>query len=283
MSTSTVTATKYPKPISSLPKHLIGVSTKLYFTTPQSTSYLESVLPLLPRLQPSTSLFFIPSFLAIPACTTILSGSDTAAQLPSRTSLPSLLLGAQDCFWEASGAYTGEVSPTELAAYNVRIVELGHAERRSLFCETDVHVAAKAKAAVSAGLLPLVCIGERTKSSSGIASEAVGRALSEVRPQVESVLAAIPHDAAVVFAYEPVWAIGASEPAGKDHVVAVVVEVKRIAREGGRKGDVRVLYGGSAGPGTYEGIREGADGLFLGRFAHDIGNLAAVVEEVCGG
>ena len=141
-------------------------------------------------------------------------------------------------------------------------------------------VAWKARAVIRNGMLPLVCIGEAQKSTSGIASEGVGMALREVLPQVEEVLEEIPAEADVVFAYEPFWAIGGLEPASGDHVKAVVGEVKRVVAGKGRKGECRVLYGGSAGPGTWEGLKGTVDGLFLGRFAHDLEKLKRVVEEV---
>lgn len=113
-------------------------------------------------------------------------------------------------------------------------------------------------------------------------SEGVGVAIREVLPQVEVILDAVPGDADVVFAYEPVWAIGKLEAAGADHVLGVVGVVRRCVEGRGRKGAVRILYGGSAGPGIWEGLKGGVDGLFLGRFGHDVENVRKVVEEVRG-
>ena len=128
------------------------------------------------------------------------------------------------------------------------------------------------------GLIPLVCIGERTHHN--IASAAVGIAIEECRPQVMSVLAAVPDNVEVILAYEPVWAIGASEPADADHVINVTKELRRMTES--RKGTTRIMYGGSAGPGTFAKIAACVDGLFLGRFAHDIQNLKQVITEVGG-
>jgi len=140
-------------------------------------------------------------------------------------------------------------------------------------------VGLKAKAVVRNGMTPLVCIGERDRSKSGIMSEGVGIALREVLPQVEAVLNAVPEGAQCMFAYEPVWAIGAEKPASSDHVVTVVKEIKRVI-QGKKKGETMVLYGGSAGPGTWEGLEDAVDGLFLGRFGHDPENVKKVVEEI---
>ena len=246
------------------PRRIVGVSLKMYFDLDSSLRYIQGVhsldgLAWNARLD----LFVIPDFITLLDASRILSSS-------------SIYLGAQDTFHEDRGAYTGEVSPLVLSQAGVKIVEIGHAERRALFGETDEVVAKKAAAAARNGLIPLVCVGEKTHH--GIASAAVGTAIEECRPQVLSVLAAVPDDAEVILAYEPVWAIGAKEPADADHVVLVTKALREMA--GGRKGTTRIVYGGSAGPGTFERIKEGVDGLFLGRFAHDIHNLKKVIEEV---
>ncbi|KAL9024680.1 MAG: hypothetical protein Q9196_006334 [Gyalolechia fulgens] len=156
------------------------------------------------------------------------------------------------------------------------IVELGHAERRAPpFNETDEIIALKAQAAVRNQLIPLVCIGERNRSS--IASEGVGIAVRECSRQINAVLDAVEGDRDIIFAYEPVWAIGAAEPAGEDHVVAVVGQLRQLAKG---KGAMRFLYGGSAGPGVWKGLKGGVDGLFLGRFAHEVGNVERVFKEL---
>ena len=201
-----------------------------------------------------------------------------------------MLLGAQDCFWEDEGAYTGEISPRHLAELGVKIVELGHAERRKLFHENNADVAKKAAAVCRNGMIPLVCVGELS-APGAIASMAVGRAVSEIEPQVTSVLQVVPAEASVIFAYEPVWAIGAKEPAGVGHVGAVVTGIRRLiegmVQSGGyyRSGEVRVVYGGSAGPGLWagnEGLKQkgGLDGMFLGRFSHDTRKVEEIVNEV---
>lgn len=250
----------------SRPRRIVGVSLKMYFDLPSTLSYVRGVLQLDGDAWNSNiDLFVIPDFVSLTESQRILESS-------------SILLGAQDTMWEDKGAYTGEVSPLVLRQAGAKIVELGHAERRAHFGETDEWVAKKAGAAARNGLIPLVCIGERTHHS--VASAAVGAAIEECRPQVMSLLAAVPDDHEVILAYEPVWAIGASEPADPDHVVNVTKELRKLAA--GRKGVTRIVYGGSAGPGTFAKIAEGVDGLFLGRFAHDIKNLKKVIEEVGG-
>ncbi|GME52442.1 Triosephosphate isomerase [Neofusicoccum parvum] len=248
----------------SRPRRIVGTSLKMYFDLDRTLAYMRGVADLAPHADAhAVDLFVIPDFVTILEARRIL--RDT-----------SVLLGAQDAFWEASGAYTGEVSPLTLQQAGVRIVEMGHAERRRLFGEDDGQVARKAAAAVRHGHVPLVCVGEKTHGD--VASAAVGLAVEECRPQVMSVLAAVPDDAEVILAYEPVWAIGAKEPADADHVVNVTKELRKMA--GARKGTTRILYGGSAGPGTFAKLVDGVDGLFLGRFAHDLANLKQVITEV---
>ena len=237
----------------------VGVSLKMYFTHAQTSAYIRAILPLgthaLTCAHP-VDLFLIPDFLSLPAASTLL-----------RLEAPNIRLGAQDCFWEDAGAFTGEVSPRVLREIGCQIVELGHAERRRLFGETDGQVARKAQAAERNGLVPLVCIGEGARG-------AVEEVLRECAPQIRAVLDATRGE--IIFAYEPVWAIGQSEPADAEYVVEAVKALRGVCGE--RK--VRFLYGGSAGPGTFAAMRGAVDGLFLGRFAHDPERLAEVITEV---
>ncbi|TVY52053.1 putative triosephosphate isomerase, partial [Lachnellula suecica] len=184
-------------------KRTVGVSLKLYFSLTQTKTYIQSCLPLSTHAlsQPlPVDLFIIPDLLSLPSAQSLLSNTPIA-------------LGAPDCFWEDEGAFTGAVSPRNLKELGVSIVELGHAERRRLFHETDETVALKAKAVVRNDMTPLVCIGEKHRGS-------VEEAIAEVKPQVESILAVV-GDSEVIFAYEPVWAIGQPEPADSGYVVGV--------------------------------------------------------------
>ena len=260
-------------PTPSLAPILIGISTKMYFDLPTTTEYISS-LPIPPT---STVLFFVPSFPALPAAQQVLAEKNQ----PAKTSKSHpILLGAQNCHHEDSGSFTGEVSPVMLKQLGCSIVELGHAERRAPpFSETDEIIALKAQAAIRNNLIPLICIGERNRSP--VASESVGIAIRECSAQVTAILDAVPVDREIIFAYEPVWAIGAKEPAPGFHVITVVGHLKKMVE--GRKGGVRWLYGGSAGPGIWGNLKEGVDGLFLGRFAHDVRNVEAIFKEVATG
>lgn len=269
-----------------LPSNLLIISLKMYFTPTRTLDYLRALLDpkndiVRPQNRSRLLLALIPDFLTVHPCSMIvkqqyedLTTTTTDPCLP-----PPFLLGAQDCFWDNLGPYTGEISPQCLREMSVAIVELGHAERRAIFHETDEDVARKAAAASAQGLVPLVCVGE-VASPGPVASEAVGNAVRECEVQVNAVLQAIPGHAPVIFAYEPVWAIGKPEPAGVDHIAGVVQGIRAVV--GKREGDVRVLYGGSAGPGLWGegGLGKAVDGMFLGRFAHEVDGVRKVVDEV---
>ncbi|KAI1079718.1 Triosephosphate isomerase [Whalleya microplaca] len=244
-------------------RRIVGVSTKMYFSASKTTQYVNEILQNLSKasdVSDRLDVFIIPDHITLTSVISQLKGTK-------------ILPGAQDAFYEDSGAYTGEVSPAVLSEVGCRIVEVGHAERRRIFGETDHDTARKAAAAARNGLIPLVCIGERTKGE-------VAVAVSECKSQVEAVMTSLPHDAEVILAYEPVWAIGAAQPAGADHVVGVTKDVRNLECVQGRKGVTRIIYGGSAGPGLFEQLKAGVDGLFLGRFGHDPASFCKTIIEV---
>ncbi|WP_445155167.1 triose-phosphate isomerase family protein [Arthrobacter sp. Hor0625] len=234
----------------------IGVSTKMYLGYQQSLRWLSevrSVVDARPALGREVRVFVIPSFPVLAAAGEILASSP-------------VLLGAQNCAW-GDGPLTGEVGPGMLAELGVSLVEIGHAERRALFGEDDGVVARKVRAAVDAGLTPLLCIGEQARTGP---EEAAGVCLSQVRAAVAGDEELVRR---LVLAYEPVWAIGADRPAAPDYVNAVAALIRE-----GLGGACPVIYGGSAGPGLLPQL-PAVDGLFLGRFAHDAGNLGRVLDE----
>jgi len=156
-------------------------------------------------------------------------------------------LGAQNLHWEASGAYTGETSPAMLVDL-CRYVIIGHSERRAMFGETDESVNKKVKAALQAGLLPIMCVGETLEENkAGLTAEVVSRMVREGLKDLTALQATD-----VIIAYEPVWAIGTGLAATSDGANAVHRDVIRpILREvfGQLVGNgMRILYGGSVTP-----------------------------------
>ncbi|KAK8079143.1 Triosephosphate isomerase [Apiospora phragmitis] len=244
-------------------RRLVGVSTKMYFSAARTRDYVQQVKELLsttPHLLDEVDVFIIPDHITLASVIGQLEGTK-------------VLTGAQDAFYESAGAFTGEVSPAVLAEVGCRIVELGHAERHRLFGETDEDTARKAAAAAQNGMIPLVCIGECTQGE-------VSVAVDECRVQVEFVMAAVSDGAEVILAYEPVWAIGAAQPAAAEYVVDVAQRLRGLDCVQKREGVTRLLYGGSAGPGLFEKLKTGVDGLFLGRFAHDPSQFYKTIQEV---
>ncbi|MAO81586.1 triose-phosphate isomerase [uncultured Nocardioides sp.] len=152
--------------------------------------------------------------------------------------------GAQDCSAHDSGAYTGEISTSMLTKLGCSYVVLGHSERREYHQESDELVSAKAHKAVEAGMVPIVCVGE------GLEVRQAGEHVAHTLAQIEGSLAGFSAEqvAALVVAYEPVWAIGTGEVATPDDAQEVCGAIRARLRElhGDAAADgVRVLYGGS--------------------------------------
>lgn len=243
-----------------VPPITIGISTKMYLGYAASCAWLEEVVRIA-QASPAVrdgrvSLFVAPSFPVL----------ETALRLTRGTPVK---VGAQNASDQDAGALTGEVSPSFLAEMGVALVELGHAERRRHFGEDDGVTAAKVAGAQRNGLVPLLCVGELERTS---IEDAAQFCLDQVATAAVS-----PAGPAPLLAYEPVWAIGAAEPAGADHVRGVVGRMKAEL-----PGDISVIYGGSAGPGLLPLLQPEVDGLFLGRFAHDPKNLERVLAEAAG-
>src|SRR6185369_7309006 len=157
-----------------------------------------------------------------------------------------VMVAAQDCFWEEKGAFTGEVAPSQLADAGCKLVIVGHSERRQLFGELDAAVNLKARAALRAGLTPIICVGET------LAERDAGETLGRIQAQIDAAMAEMT-DAdleKVVIAYEPVWAIGTGRNAtpAQAQEVHAHIRAKLAERLSGRAGEVRVLYGGSVKP-----------------------------------
>ncbi|WP_152365015.1 triose-phosphate isomerase family protein [Microlunatus speluncae] len=239
------------------PKITIGISLKLYFGQARTLDWSHAVAAIArdraELLRAGVELFVLPTF---PALVPVLQVIGDAP----------VTVGAQDLHWADSGAYTGEVSGAELAEIGVRTVEVGHAERRRLFGETDEVINRKTGAALRNGLVPVLCVGETDRLPTGAA-------ITIVQDQIATALAGAAAGR-VIIAYEPVWAIGAPEPAPDDHIREVCSALRgSLARPGS------VIYGGAAGPGLLGRLGDAVDGLFLGRYAHDPEAVRAVLDE----
>jgi len=188
-------------------------------------------------------------------------------------------LGAQDCHWEASGAYTGEVSPPMLAKLNVKYVIVGHSERREYFGDTDEVVAKKLRAVLAAGMTPILCVGET------LDEREQGTTDAKVQGQIEAALAKLPADdvARCIVAYEPIWAIGTGRTATPDDANATIGVIREHVRVG--LGEVladglRILYGGSMKPGNAAELMAmpEIDGGLIGGASLDPDDFARIVQ-----
>lgn len=240
---------------------LIGVSLKMYFSHARTVEWVSAVGGMLDAhpARDAVTAFVIPQYPSIPA----------AIQHGGR-----LAVGAQDVAAEDGGAFTGEVSAAVLAELGCRYVEVGHAERRRLFGDTEEVIATKVHAALRNGLTPILCVGESQQVSADEAAEVCIR-------QIRSALAAADAagaDGGFVVAYEPVWAIGAPAPADPEHIRGVCDRLRALLGPGARS--AAVIYGGSAGPGLLSLIADSVDGIFLGRFAHDPAAVRDILDEV---
>jgi triosephosphate isomerase len=176
----------------------------------------------------------------------------------------SIAVGAQNVHWEESGAYTGEVGPSMLVEAGCRFAIVGHSERRVIFGEDDEVVARKASACLRAGLVPVICVGEKLEERDA------GRAHDVVRRQLGTVLDALPAGPyEVVIAYEPVWAIGTGRVASSDQVADMHATLRGLLldRLGRERGDgTLILYGGSVKANNAAGLLEldDVDGALVG-------------------
>lgn len=181
-----------------------------------------------------------------------------------------ITLGVQHISRYPAGAYAGELPASVAVELGATYAEIAHAERRKYFGDGDAQFAQEVEQAVAAGMTPLVCVGEPERSTPEVAAEECTRHLARI-------LAPLGGRGAVV-AYEPEWAIGAAEPAPAEYVKDVMNRLRAWGEEAGT--NLRLLYGGTAGPGTYTSLHPAADGLFLGRRAHDVAALGDVLTEM---
>ncbi|MGH3144420.1 MAG: triose-phosphate isomerase [Rubrobacter sp.] len=192
-----------------------------------------------------------------------------------------VIAGAQNFYYEDSGAFTGEVSAPMLLDLGARGVIVGHSERRETFGETDEMVARKAKRAVEAGFVPVICVGEtkeeRESSEDGMwekVSGKVGRVIEELQDAGGEDL---------VFAYEPIWAIGTGETATPEDAQDAIGKMRGLLRESRDDGfaeGVRILYGGSVKPSNAAEImaQQDVDGALVGGASLEVASFVELID-----
>jgi triosephosphate isomerase len=194
--------------------------------------------------------------------------------LVSADRLP-IKFGGQDVSAHASGAYTGEISAAFLKALECEYVIIGHSERRTLHAESDEQVAAKVTAAVGAGLVPVICVGESAEDLEEHGPSAVPVA------QLKVALSELKAGADVVVAYEPVWAIGsgqAATPEQAEQVAAALRTVVSDALGADAAAATRILYGGSVKAANIAGFmrQPNIDGALVGGASLDIAEFSSI-------
>jgi len=187
-------------------------------------------------------------------------------------------LGAQNCFWELKGAYTGEISPLMLRSIGVEYVILGHSERRRYFQESNQEINQKIKLALKSNLQPILCVGETDKSS---------EASQVIREQIEKGLDGIKRNQLkrITIAYEPVWAIGtglACLPADVFQIKLFIRKILTNLYSRSLADSVKIIYGGSVNQkNALDYLKEaGVDGLLIGGFSLKIKEFLKLVKEI---
>ena len=191
----------------------------------------------------------------------------------------SIMLGAQDMYWEEEGAFTGEISPKMLKDVGVRYVIIGHSERRVYFGETDEAVNKKVKTALKYGMIPIMCIGERLEERDNgttyeVLEKQLTRGLKDFTKEEVS---------RIIIAYEPVWAIGTGRTATPGQAqeahkfIRNFIE-KHFEKEAGSK--IRIQYGGSVKPDNIAKLmaEEDIDGALVGGASLDVNTFVQIVE-----
>jgi triosephosphate isomerase len=246
-------------------KKLIAANWKMYKTPDQTRAFFRDFLPMISE-HDRDEIAVCPPFVDIPAAIETTRGSSVA-------------IGAQNMYWEKEGAFTGEISSAMLMAVGCTHVIIGHSERRQYFGEIDDTVNLKLKAALEAGLTPIVCVGEVLEEREAGLTEDV------LRRQCVRAFHAISGKKAgkLVMAYEPVWAIGT----GRTATPQLASEAHQLIRsEAGKAlgeelaGKLRILYGGSVKPDNAKALmsEEEIDGALVGGASLDPTSFAAIVK-----
>ena len=238
---------------------------KMFKTAEQARDFFRDFLPLVAGHE-RDEIVVCPPYLAIPASVEACQGSAIA-------------VGGQNLHWEKEGAFTGEISAAMLLAAGASHVIIGHSERRQFFGETDDVVNLKLKAALEAGLTPIVCVGEVLEErEAGLTEDVLRRQCLRAFHAISGKKAA-----KLIVAYEPVWAIGTGKTATPQmaadaHALIRSEAEKAFGEEFGQQ--LRILYGGSVKPENVKALMAESeiDGALVGGASLDPKSFAAIVK-----
>ena len=189
-----------------------------------------------------------------------------------------LVVAAENCHFEDNGAFTGEVSVPMLEEMGVKYCIIGHSERREMFGETDEYVNKRAKAALAAGITPIICCGETLETrEAGTTNDFVS---GQIKAALEGLTAQ--QVASLVIAYEPIWAIGTGKTATfeqAEEVCACIRETVKAMFDEVTSDAVRIQYGGSVKPATIDGLMQkpNVDGALVGGASLKAADFSAIV------
>ena len=243
---------------------LIAGNWKMYKTREDTRAFFDAFKPLVAATK-HCEVVVAPPFTAL----------HTAIDAARGTSVS---VAAQNLHWEKEGAFTGEISARMLVEVGCKGVIIGHSERRQFFGETDQWVNRKTHTALTAGLMPIVCVGETLAEREANQTQAV------LKRQFEGGLAALTREdfSRILIAYEPVWAIGTGrtatpEMAAEGHRYIRELAAAQFGPE--RASAVRILYGGSVKPDNIKGLmaQEEIDGALVGGASLDAKSFASIV------
>lgn len=242
---------------------LIVANWKMNKSIQDTENFVRELVPLVSDVS-GTEIVICPPFISIPALRGALSGSG-------------IKVGAQNLFWEMKGAYTGEISPLMLADAGCNYVILGHSERRQIMGENDTIINRKVRAALDAGIIPILCVGETLQERENhMAREVVKDQLIRNLKDISFA------PGGLVIAYEPVWAIGTGVNASSDDAQDMVGFIRNcLARLYQREQaeSIRILYGGSVKPENIAEFmaEEDVDGALVGGASLQAESFAGIV------
>ncbi|MEA2390653.1 MAG: triosephosphate isomerase [Solirubrobacteraceae bacterium] len=242
---------------------LVAANWKMHKTVAEAEAFVQGLLPRVSTAG-EVEVALCPPFLALAAMVDSTRGSRVTVY-------------AQNMHEAPDGAYTGEVAAGMLAEHDVHGVVLGHSERRQLFGETDRALALKVPAALEAGLVPLLCVGETEEERDA------GDTQRKLRHQVQEALQRVDEDRLgdVVIAYEPIWAIGTGRTATAEQAQEAIAFIRALVGDRSREQSerTRVLYGGSVKPenaGELMALPD-VDGALVGGASLEVESFAAIV------
>lgn len=244
-------------------RKLIAANWKMNKTISEAREFAEALKPRLGKFG-DCDLVLFPPFMAIPRTVGVLDGTAVA-------------VGAQDVFWEGSGAYTGEISAGMLEDAGATYALVGHSERRHVIGEGNEVVARKLRAVLDSSLTPVLCVGEKIEQRESGEHEAY------VLEQLNTGLGGVTVDEMdrVVIAYEPVWAIGTGKTATPEDAVAMHAFIRAWVGEtfrGDVAGRLRIQYGGSVKADNAAGLlgEEEIDGALIGGASLEVDSFLAI-------